>query len=214
MQQQQQQEIIKANDEQRIVLDGDVQQPQQPQQPQQVQRPPMQPQQVQQHPRQQVQRQSQQPQQPQRPPMQHQPGYPQPGYQSGNQPGQFIPNANILDLQFGMPLNPQSNFSQHSGGNSDMGNSGNSNELKKDLRQNLNSQIGSFIFDNLSSYNPPMIPRVADPFGLDNRVVVQERSKNLYKNETNERLAQLNPIGRAMSFPVDYDNNRPTNYLG
>ena len=106
---------------------------------------------------------------------------------------QQLSNLNMLDVQFG-------------------NNSGNG-QIKKDIRQSMNSQIGSFIFDNVNNINPPMIPRSIDPFGIDNKVVIQEKSKNLYKNETNERLSMLNPIGRAMSFPVHYDSSRPTNYL-
>ena len=59
--------------------------------------------------------------------------------------------------------------------------------MKRDLRQNVNSQIGSFIFDNVGNSNAPIIPRVNDTtFGIDRFMILQERSKNSYKDDANK----------------------------
>ena len=124
-------------------------------------------------------------------------------------------NNNMLDMQFNSHHQMQNNNSNSINGGNNANNGGNNaNEgTKKDIRHSINSQIGSFIFDNVNNINPPMIPRSIDPFEINTRVNMQEKSKNLYKNESNERLSMLNPIGRAMSFPVNYDSSRPANYL-
>jgi len=85
-------------------------------------------------------------------------------------------------------------------------------EKRIDYRQNMNSAVGNFIFDNPNAarYNPQQVAYNPNHFGntnaKDTRMVIQERSKDMYRNEANSRMAQYSPLARASHIPIDIAN--------
>ena len=89
-----------------------------------------------------------------------------------------------------------------------------SNETLKnnqDYRQNMNNKLDNMIFDTIAYQNPPLIKPSPEfgmsVYGMDSRMQLQGKGKTIYKDQTNERLAQYSPLSRAANPPV-------TGYLG
>lgn len=117
---------------------------------------------------------------------------------------------------------------------------------QQDLRQDMNSRMDRFRFDTESNMKHTLVPvdmnhyysgnlfmegspvpnglpenveQYSNNSGLKNqsRLLHQEKSKTLYRNDVNERMAQFSPLGRTLHFPVNHhsanNNNNPnTNY--
>ena len=117
---------------------------------------------------------------------------------------------------------------------------------QQDLRQDMNSRMDRFRFDTESNMKHTLVPvdmnhyysgnlfmegspvpnglpknveQYSNNTGLKNqsRLLHQEKSKTLYRNDVNERMAQFSPLGRTLHFPVNHhsanNNNNPnTNY--
>ena len=92
------------------------------------------------------------------------------------------------------------------------------NMFKKDLRNNMNNRLDSFLFENPGEKLPALTDIQEDNnlnnynFGLSYRPITQERSKNLYKQETNERLNDYSPLSRSTYFPTSDLSNNTNNF--
>lgn len=124
---------------------------------------------------------------------------------------------------------------------------------QQDLRQDMNSRMDRFRFDSESNMKHTLVPvdmnhyysgnlfmeGTPTPNGLpqnveqynpnsglknQSRLLHQEKSKTLYRNDVNDRMAQFSPLGRTLHFPVnhhstenntqvDNTNNFPQNVL-
>ena len=86
----------------------------------------------------------------------------------------------------------------------------NSGEKRIDYRQNMNSKVGNFIFDNPSAarYNPHQVAYNPSntAHNRDTRMVIQDSSKDMYRNEANSRMAQYSPLARASHVPINIAN--------
>ena len=112
-------------------------------------------------------------------------------------------------------------------------------QQQQDLRQDMNSRMDRFRFDSESNMKHTLVPvdmnhyysgnlfmeGTPTPNGLpenveqynpnsglknQSRLLHQEKSKTLYRNDVNERMAQFSPLGRTLHFPVNHhstDNN-------
>jgi hypothetical protein len=78
-------------------------------------------------------------------------------------------------------------------------------EKRIDYRQNMNTKVGGFIFDNpnASNFNP-----VINQFqpNRDTRMVIQDSSKDYYRQEANSRMSQYSPLSRASNVPITIAN--------
>ena len=83
-------------------------------------------------------------------------------------------------------------------------------EKRIDYRQNMNSKVGDFIFDNPNAirYNPAAM--AGNPNSQwqtrDTRMVIQDSSKDMYRQESNSRMAQYSPLARASHVPINIAN--------
>lgn len=95
-------------------------------------------------------------------------------------------------------------------------------EKRIDYRQNMNSAVGNFIFDNPNAarYNPQQVAHNPNGYARDTRMVIQDSSKDIYRQEANSRMAQYSPLARASHVPINianmsvndfYANMNPTN---
>ena len=106
-------------------------------------------------------------------------------------------------------------------------------QQQQDLRQDMNSRMDLFRFDTESNMKHTLVPVDMNHYysgnlfmegtpvpnglpenveqyqnansGLRNqsRLLHQEKSKTLYRNDVNERMAQFSPLGRTLHFPVN-----------
>lgn len=81
-------------------------------------------------------------------------------------------------------------------------------EKRIDYRQNMNSAFGNFIFDNPNAarYNPQQIAHNPNGYARDTRMVIQDSSKDIYRQEANSRMAQYSPLARASHVPINIAN--------
>ena len=115
-------------------------------------------------------------------------------------------------------------------------------ESQLDLRQDMNSRMDRFRFDSESNIKHTLVPvdmnhyysgnlfmeGMPKPNNVDNidvynnnhsgyrnqsRLLHQEKSKTLYRNDVNERMAQFSPMGRTLHFPINqYDSNQDISF--
>jgi hypothetical protein len=81
-------------------------------------------------------------------------------------------------------------------------------EKRIDYRQNMNSAVGNFIFDNPNAarYNPQQVAYNPNGYARDTRMVIQDSSKDIYRQEANSRMAQYSPLARASHVPINIAN--------
>lgn len=88
-------------------------------------------------------------------------------------------------------------------------------EKRIDYRQNMNSKVGNFIFDNPNAarYDPnivagnPNYNNNSSSFNTrDTRMVIQDSSKDFYRQEANSRMSQYSPLTRASNVPINIAN--------
>lgn len=83
-------------------------------------------------------------------------------------------------------------------------------EKKMDYRQNMNNKIDNFIFSNPYESNPinPILLAAQNRGSnqRDSRMVIQDSSKDFYRQEANNRLSQYSPLSRAANIPIDIAN--------
>lgn len=97
-------------------------------------------------------------------------------------------------------------------------------EFQKDIRENINNKMDSRLFDNPILYNNNQVNNQVNN-QLNNQVnnhtfetfinqtpKVQSRSKQLYKQEANERLNEYSPLSRSAYIPVNYSTNQTNKY--
>jgi hypothetical protein len=78
----------------------------------------------------------------------------------------------------------------------------------EDLRENMNNRMDNFIFDNPGNKLPSLVEihqnnlEKNQNIGYNYKPIVQERSKSLYKSQTNNRLENYSPLARSSHFPV------------
>lgn len=88
-------------------------------------------------------------------------------------------------------------------------------EKKMDYRQNMNNKIDNFIFNNPfeNNYVNPILLAARNNSNnnnaasrRDSRMVIQDSSKDFYRQEANSRLSQYSPLSRASNIPIDIAN--------
>ena len=85
-------------------------------------------------------------------------------------------------------------------------------EKKIDYRQNMNSKLGDFRFDNPNSIepNPILLQAQANQniYGQtkDTRMVIQDSNKDYYRQSSNDRMTQYSPLSRASNIPISIAN--------
>jgi len=87
-------------------------------------------------------------------------------------------------------------------------------EKKMDYRQNMNNKIDNFIFNNPyeNKYVNPILLAARNNSNnnngvhRDSRMVIQDSSKDFYRQEANSRLSQYSPLSRASNIPIDIAN--------
>ena len=85
-------------------------------------------------------------------------------------------------------------------------------EKKMDYRQNMNSKLGDFRFDNPNSIepNPILLQAQANQniYGQtkDTRMVIQDSNKDYYRQSSNDRMTQYSPLSRASNIPISIAN--------
>jgi hypothetical protein len=81
-------------------------------------------------------------------------------------------------------------------------------EKKMDYRQNMNSKLDNFIFDNPNAIEPnPILQQEKtnqNYFGQskDTRMVIQDSNKDYYRQSANDRMSQYSPLSRASNMPI------------
>lgn len=87
-------------------------------------------------------------------------------------------------------------------------------DKKMDYRQNMNNKLDGFIFDNpiATNYNPILqnssninnINNMNGNQGMqkDTRMVIQDSSKDFYRQSANERMSNYSPMSRASNIPI------------
>jgi len=81
-------------------------------------------------------------------------------------------------------------------------------EKKMDYRQNMNSKLDNFIFDNPNAVEPnPILQQEKtnqNYFGQtkDTRMVIQDSNKDYYRQSANDRMSQYSPLSRASNMPI------------
>lgn len=118
-------------------------------------------------------------------------------------PNQSPNNTNNL-------LNFQEQFvGGYNNSNKNLNNINQSFDNKMDLRQNMNSKLDSFIFNNPGNNFAPMIPIdhgvLFSNNAISGRINLQESSKDFYRNEANNRMMQYSPLSRAVYVPAAQD---------
>ena len=148
------------------------------------------------------------------------------------QPTQEYPNQNQnQNNSFGMPNHEEENYNTHDKGMNllnvsnmfsmgqieqtpnKLNNSGYTKitDKKTDYRQNMNSKIDGFIFDNpiATGFNPilqnTMQNQSIQNQGMqkDTRMVIQDSSKDFYRQSANERMYHHSPMSRASNIPIE-----------
>ena len=99
-------------------------------------------------------------------------------------------------------------------------------DKKTDYRQNMNSKIDGFIFDNpiATGFNPILQNTIQNTIQnniqnlknnnnnnnnnqgsnhKDSRMVIQDSSKDYYRQSANERMAHHSPMSRASNIPIE-----------
>jgi hypothetical protein len=89
------------------------------------------------------------------------------------------------------------------------------NMFPKDLRENINNKMDSRLFENVTDNKLPLISDIQDEHNmiLNHKPHLEERSKNLYKQQTNDRLNSYSPLSRSAYLPTinpDNVNDRQT----
>lgn len=100
-------------------------------------------------------------------------------------------------------INPQVN-NNYNGLNSYQHSLNDNNMFPKDLRENINSKMDDRMFDNITDNRLPLISDIKDEHNmiLNYKPQIQQRSKNLYKQQTNERLNSYSPLSRSAYIPT------------
>jgi hypothetical protein len=80
-------------------------------------------------------------------------------------------------------------------------------EKKIDYRQNMNSKLDNFIFDNPNALPPnPILQQNnnQNPYGQskDTRMVIQDSNKDYYRQSANDRMSTYSPLSRASNMPI------------
>jgi hypothetical protein len=107
----------------------------------------------------------------------------------------FINPSNFYNNQIAPPNNP----TQHDNGFHRI------DEKRIDYRQNMNTKVGGFIFDNPNANNFNPVINQFQP-NRDTRMVIQDSSKDYYRQEANSRMAQYSPLSRASHVPITIAN--------
>lgn len=78
------------------------------------------------------------------------------------------------------------------------------NMFPKDLRENINNKTVDRLFENVSDNKLPLISEIRDEHNmiLNYKPHFEQRSKNLYKQQTNERLNDYSPLARSAYIPT------------
>lgn len=82
-------------------------------------------------------------------------------------------------------------------------------EKRIDYRQNMNNKIDNFIFENPNAtpFNPILQQAQSqNSFQRDTRMVIQDSSKDYYRQESNSRMSQYSPLSRASNVPINIAN--------
>ena len=84
-----------------------------------------------------------------------------------------------------------------------LGGRNNQEEFIKDLRENINNKMDNRAFDQPSPHQLPLISDIQDEHNmiLNNKPLLQSRSKNLYKDQVNQRLNHYSPLSRSSYVP-------------
>ncbi len=116
--------------------------------------------------------------------------------------GQSFINPNNLPILTQSPIQSISQETQPGTGYHRM------DEKRIDYRQNMNSKVGDFIFDNPNAarYNPQQVAHNPNGYARDTRMVIQDSSKDIYRQEANSRMAQYSPLARASHVPINIAN--------
>jgi len=116
--------------------------------------------------------------------------------------GQSFVNPNNLPILTQSPMQSLGNEQQPGTGYHRM------DEKRIDYRQNMNSKVGDFIFDNPNAarYNPQQVAHNPNGYAKDTRMVIQDSSKDIYRQEANSRMAQYSPLARASHVPCNIAN--------
>lgn len=135
---------------------------------------------------------------------------PQPPSQFQHHQQQHLPqNLQSLNQSQNLPQYQPQNQTQHL-------------ERKTDYRQNVNSRIDNFIFDNPIPVKPhPILQQFeqqyqqhqngntgqsGNGFHRDSRMVIQDSNKDFYRQEANNRMAEYSPLSRASNCPISMAN--------
>ena len=116
-------------------------------------------------------------------------------------------------------------------------------QQQQDLRQDMNSRMDLFRFDSESNMKhtlvpvdmnhyysgnlfmegtpvPNSLPENVEQYNINNtglknqsRLLHQEKSKTLYRNDVNQRMAEFSPLGRTLHFPVNHHSNNDKNNM-
>lgn len=83
------------------------------------------------------------------------------------------------------------------------------NMFPKDLRENINNKTVDRMFENVSDNRLPLISEIQDEHNmiLNYKPHFEQRSKNLYKQQTNERLNDYSPLARSAFIPTVNTNS-------
>lgn len=116
--------------------------------------------------------------------------------------GQSFINPNNLPIYAQPPSQTLNHNQQPGNGYTRM------DEKRIDYRQNMNSKVGDFIFDNPNAarYNPQQVSHNPNGYARDTRMVIQDSSKDIYRQEANSRMAQYSPLARASHVPINIAN--------
>lgn len=116
--------------------------------------------------------------------------------------GQSFINPNNLPILTQSPMQSLSQEQQPGTGYHRM------DEKRIDYRQNMNNKVGDFIFDNPNAarYNPQQVAHNPNGYAKDTRMVIQDSSKDIYRQEANSRMAQYSPLARASHVPCNIAN--------
>ena len=110
------------------------------------------------------------------------------------------------------------------------------NQQQQDLRQDMNYRMDRFRFDSASNMKHTLVPvdmnhyysgnlfmegspipnnlpenvednKLNSGFKNQSRLLHQEKSKTLYRNDVNKRIANFSPLGRTLHFPVNQNTD-------
>jgi hypothetical protein len=116
--------------------------------------------------------------------------------------------VNVRNMMAQPIQNQQQNAAYHTAGYHKI------EEKRSDYRQNMNSKLDNFIFDNPNAtpFNPILqqnnINNPNQPFGYsrDTRMVIQDSNKDYYRQEANSRMSLYSPLSRASNIPITMAN--------